>query len=135
MSTEVRVPALPESVSDATILAWHHQPGESVNQDENLVDLETDKVVLEVPAPVDGVLQEIRFKDGETVQADDLLAIIEAGAGRAAAPTRPPVTEPPPSRPGRLPKSRSSPRRCAVWSRNSASTRARSPVRARMAGS
>ena len=89
MSTEVRVPALPESVSDATILTWHKQPGETVSQDENLVDLETDKVVLEVPAPVDGVLKEVRFNGGETVQADDLLAIIEAGAGRAAAPSRP----------------------------------------------
>jgi 2-oxoglutarate dehydrogenase E2 component (dihydrolipoamide succinyltransferase) len=89
MSTEVRVPALPESVSDATILTWHKQPGETVSQDENLVDLETDKVVLEVPAPVDGVIKEVRFNGGETVQADDLLAIIEAGAGRAAAPSRP----------------------------------------------
>jgi len=96
MSTEVRVPALPESVSDATVLTWHKKPGETVTRDENLVDLETDKVVLEVPAPVDGVLKEIRYADGETVQADDLLAVIEAGAGRAAAPAKPPADTPAP---------------------------------------
>ena len=60
MSTEVKVPVLPESVSDATIASWHKQAGEAVKRDENLVDLETDKVVLEVPSPVDGVLKEIR---------------------------------------------------------------------------
>ncbi len=80
MSIELRVPQLPESVSDATILSWHKQPGEAVAQDESLVDLETDKVVLEVPAPKAGVLKEIRFSDGDTVQAEDVLGIIEAGA-------------------------------------------------------
>ena len=80
MSIELRVPQLPESVSDATILSWHKQPGEAVAQDESLVDLETDKVVLEVPAPQAGVLTEIRFNDGDTVQAEDILGIIEAGA-------------------------------------------------------
>ncbi|MGH8110427.1 MAG: biotin/lipoyl-containing protein, partial [Rhodanobacteraceae bacterium] len=55
MSIEVKVPVLPESVSDATIAAWHKQPGDAIHRDENLVDLETDKVVLEVPAPADGV--------------------------------------------------------------------------------
>jgi 2-oxoglutarate dehydrogenase E2 component (dihydrolipoamide succinyltransferase) len=99
MSLELRVPALPESVSDATILTWHKKPGETVTQDENLVDLETDKVVLEVPAPADGVIQEIRFGEGETVQADDLLAIIEEGAGRAAAPARPQQETPPAQQP------------------------------------
>jgi 2-oxoglutarate dehydrogenase E2 component (dihydrolipoamide succinyltransferase) len=54
MSIDIRVPALPESVADATVLSWHKQPGEAVSRDENLVDLETDKVVLEVPAPSDG---------------------------------------------------------------------------------
>ncbi|MCG7897966.1 MAG: 2-oxoglutarate dehydrogenase complex dihydrolipoyllysine-residue succinyltransferase [Candidatus Thiodiazotropha lotti] len=83
MSIELRVPQLPESVSDATILSWHKQPGESVTQDETLVDLETDKVVLEVPAPQDGVLKEIRFKVGETVQAEDVLALMEAGKAAA----------------------------------------------------
>ncbi len=80
MSIELRVPQLPESVSDATILSWHKQPGDVVQQDESLVDLETDKVVLEVPAPQAGVLKEIRFNDGDTVQAEDILAILEAGA-------------------------------------------------------
>jgi len=94
MTIEVRVPALPESVSDATVLTWHKKPGESVTRDENLVDLETDKVVLEVPAPDDGILAEARYGEGETVQADDLLGIIEVGAGRAAAPAKPPAAEP-----------------------------------------
>jgi 2-oxoglutarate dehydrogenase E2 component (dihydrolipoamide succinyltransferase) len=80
MSIELRVPQLPESVSDATILNWHKQPGDAVQQDESLVDLETDKVVLEVPAPQAGVLKEIRFTDGDTVQAEDILGIIDAGA-------------------------------------------------------
>jgi 2-oxoglutarate dehydrogenase E2 component (dihydrolipoamide succinyltransferase) len=84
MSIEVRVPALPESVADATVLAWHKQPGDAVRRDENLVDLETDKVVLEVPAPGDGVLREIYFKDGDTVQADALLALV----GEATEPAR-----------------------------------------------
>jgi len=79
MSTEVRVPALPESVADATVLTWHKKPGEAVSKDENLVDLETDKVVLEVPAPADGVLSEIKTPEGETVQADTLLALISEG--------------------------------------------------------
>ena len=92
MSIELRVPQLPESVSDATILSWHKQPGESVTQDETLVDLETDKVVLEVPAPQDGVLKEIRFKVGETVQAEDVLALMEAG--KAAASTTTPTSAP-----------------------------------------
>ncbi|MEJ2452607.1 MAG: 2-oxoglutarate dehydrogenase complex dihydrolipoyllysine-residue succinyltransferase [Candidatus Thiodiazotropha sp.] len=86
MSIELRVPQLPESVSDATILNWHKQPGDAVTQDESLVDLETDKVVLEVPAPQAGVLKEIRYNDGDTVQAEDILGIIEAGAAAAAPP-------------------------------------------------
>jgi 2-oxoglutarate dehydrogenase E2 component (dihydrolipoamide succinyltransferase) len=80
MSIELRVPQLPESVSDATILSWHKQPGEHFDQDETLVDLETDKVVLEVPAPESGTLTTIHFKEGETVQADDILGVLEAGA-------------------------------------------------------
>lgn len=80
MAIEIRVPTLPESVTDATILTWHKQPGESVAQDENLLELETDKVVLEVPAPVDGVLKEIRAKEGELVEAEDVLAILQPGA-------------------------------------------------------
>ena len=80
MSIEVKVPVLPESVEDATVAAWHKQPGDTVYRDENLVDLETDKVVLEVPAPVDGVLKEIARPSGETVISDEVLAVIEEGA-------------------------------------------------------
>ena len=86
MSIDIRVPTLPESVADATVLSWHKQPGDAVTRDENLVDLETDKVVLEVPAPADGVLTEIQFDEGDTVEADQVLAIIDENA-RAAAET------------------------------------------------
>ena len=79
MSIEIKVPALPESVSDATLVAWHKKVGDSVTRDENLVDLETDKVVLEVPAPASGILQEIRVSDGTTVNAGDVLAILQEG--------------------------------------------------------
>ncbi|MER3546473.1 MAG: dihydrolipoyllysine-residue succinyltransferase [Rhodanobacteraceae bacterium] len=84
MPIEVKVPVLPESVSDATIASWHKNPGDAVKRDENLVDLETDKVVLEVPAPADGVLKEIRAKQGETVGSQDVIAVIEEGAAKAA---------------------------------------------------
>lgn len=77
MSIEVKVPALPESVADATIAAWHKKEGQTVSRDENLLDLETDKVVLEVPSPVDGVLKEILYKEGDTVESGMLLAKIE----------------------------------------------------------
>jgi 2-oxoglutarate dehydrogenase E2 component (dihydrolipoamide succinyltransferase) len=84
MSVEVKVPVLPESVADATLVNWHKQPGDAVSRDENLVDLETDKVVLEVPAPVDGVLEKVVRQDGDTVVAGDLIAVIEAGAAAKA---------------------------------------------------
>lgn len=83
MSIEIKVPALPESVSDATLVAWHKKAGDTVSREENLVDLETDKVVLEVPAPASGTLQEIRIEDGKTVNAGDVLAILEEGDGKA----------------------------------------------------
>jgi len=83
MSIEIKVPPLPESVSDATLVAWHKNVGESVTRDENLVDLETDKVVLEVPAPADGVIAELKVKDGATVAAGDVLAILEEGPADA----------------------------------------------------
>lgn len=86
MSIEVVVPNLPESVADATIASWHKQAGDTVAKDENLVDLETDKVVLEVPAQADGILKEIIQAEGSTVTAGQLLAIIESGDGAAAAP-------------------------------------------------
>ncbi len=75
----IKTPMLPESVSDATVVTWHKQTGEHVIQDENLVDLETDKVVLEVPAPQSGVLTEILQPEGSVVTADTLLAQIEPG--------------------------------------------------------
>ncbi|HEY2462591.1 MAG TPA: 2-oxoglutarate dehydrogenase complex dihydrolipoyllysine-residue succinyltransferase [Steroidobacteraceae bacterium] len=80
MTIEVRVPQLPESVADATLVSWHKKPGDSVVRDENLVDLETDKVVLEVPAPAAGVIKEIKLTDGTTVTSGQLLAVIEEGA-------------------------------------------------------
>lgn len=79
MSTEVKVPTLPESVSDATVAKWHKKAGDGVKRDENLVDLETDKVVLEVPAPADGVLESIDAEEGDTVNADDVLGKIAEG--------------------------------------------------------
>jgi 2-oxoglutarate dehydrogenase E2 component (dihydrolipoamide succinyltransferase) len=81
MSVEIRVPQLPESVADATLVAWRKQPGEAVSRDENLADLETDKVVLEVPSPVAGVVRELRAANGSTVKSGDLLALIDASAG------------------------------------------------------
>jgi 2-oxoglutarate dehydrogenase E2 component (dihydrolipoamide succinyltransferase) len=89
MSTiEVRVPQLPESVADATLVAWRKQPGESVSRDENLVDLETDKVVLEVPAPATGVLRELKVENGATVTGGQLLATIEEGAAATPSPAK-----------------------------------------------
>ncbi len=88
MTIEVKVPVLPESVSDATIATWHKKPGDAVKRDENLVDLETDKVVLEVPAPADGVLKSIAQDTGATVTSQQLLAVIEEGAAAAAAPAK-----------------------------------------------
>ncbi|MDB6104884.1 MAG: 2-oxoglutarate dehydrogenase [Gammaproteobacteria bacterium] len=86
MTTEIRVPQLPESVADATLVAWHKQPGDPVSRDENLADLETDKVVLEVPAPLNGVIKEIRIQSGTTVTSGQVLAVIEEGAATSAAP-------------------------------------------------
>ena len=80
MSTEIRVPQLPESVADATLVAWHKRPGDRIARDENLADLETDKVVLEVPAPANGVVREIKVPSGAVVKSGELLALIEEGA-------------------------------------------------------
>ena len=98
MSMEIRVPALPESVSDGLIVAWHKQPGDAITRDEALVDIETDKVVLEVPAPNDGVLESILINSGDTVVADQVIGIINDGAmatamqaGEAAAAAEKPV--------------------------------------------
>jgi 2-oxoglutarate dehydrogenase E2 component (dihydrolipoamide succinyltransferase) len=97
MTHEIKVPSLPESVADATVLTWHKKAGDSIRRDENLVDLETDKVVLEVPSPVDGILKEIKMPVGTKVTADQLLGIVEAGA--VAAKQESPKQESPKSEP------------------------------------
>jgi len=86
MTTEIRVPQLPESIADATLVTWHKQPGDAIRRDENLADLETDKVVLEVPAPANGVVRELRVPSGTVVTSGQVLALIEEGAAAAAAP-------------------------------------------------
>ena len=78
MSIEVLVPTLPESVSDATLITWHKQAGDFVNKNENLVDLETDKVVLEVTAPESGILSQILKENGAIVTGGELLALLES---------------------------------------------------------
>src|SRR3982751_1714660 len=93
MSIEVKVPNLPESVADATIAKWHKKVGDPVARDEILVALETDKVVLEVPAPVDGVLKDIAFKEGDTVTSSQILAHIEEGKADSKAPSKEPEKE------------------------------------------
>jgi 2-oxoglutarate dehydrogenase E2 component (dihydrolipoamide succinyltransferase) len=85
MSTEIRVPQLPESVADATLVVWHKQPGDPIRRDENLADLETDKVVLEVPAPANGVVRELKVASGAVVTSGQLLAVIEEGEAPAKA--------------------------------------------------
>ncbi len=90
MHVEVKVPALPESVADATVVTWHKNAGDSISRDEPLVDLETDKVVLEVPAPQDGILAEIVQQTGSTVVADDVLARLSTTA--TASSTKAPST-------------------------------------------
>lgn len=111
MSIEIKVPVLPESVADATVAKWYKKVGDVVARDEQLVDLETDKVMLEVPAPAPGVITKILVKEGQTVKAGTQLAILtegEAGTVKAAAkadktektskaegaePTQPPAAE------------------------------------------
>ena len=88
MTTEVKVPALPESVSDGVLVCWHKQPGEAISRDEALVDIETDKVVLEVPAPQDGVLEKILVTDGSTVVAGQVIAVIDTSGAVQQAATR-----------------------------------------------
>jgi 2-oxoglutarate dehydrogenase E2 component (dihydrolipoamide succinyltransferase) len=79
-AVEIKVPVLPESVADATIATWHVKPGEAISRDQNLVDIETDKVVLEVVAPADGMLSEILSEEGATVNGEQVIAIFTAGA-------------------------------------------------------
>src|SRR5215207_4649455 len=92
---EIRVPTLGESVTEATIGRWFKQPGEAVTVDEPLVELETDKVTIEVPAPAAGVLEEVAAKDGETVAPGALLGRIQEGGAAAAKPA--PAKTPAPS--------------------------------------
>jgi 2-oxoglutarate dehydrogenase E2 component (dihydrolipoamide succinyltransferase) len=83
MQVEVKVPQLSESVSEATLVAWRKKPGEAVKRDENLIDIETDKVVLELPAPADGVLVKVMKNDGESVQSGDVIAVLDTEAAGA----------------------------------------------------
>ncbi len=89
MAIEIKVPVLPESVSDAVIATWHKKAGDAVKRDENIVDLETDKVVLEVPSTVDGVIKELKFAEGATVLSQQVIAIIEEGVAAAAGSAEP----------------------------------------------
>lgn len=86
MSTEIKAPTFPESVADGTVATWHKQPGEACSADELIVDIETDKVVLEVVAPADGVLKEIVKGEGDTVLSEEVIATFEAGAAAEAPP-------------------------------------------------
>ncbi|MEE4295400.1 MAG: 2-oxoglutarate dehydrogenase complex dihydrolipoyllysine-residue succinyltransferase [Wenzhouxiangella sp.] len=93
MSIEIKVPNLPESVSDATVAKWHKKPGEAIARDENLVDLETDKVVLEVPAPADGVLESISAEEGTTVNEAQILGLLTEGPAPASTEETTPAAE------------------------------------------
>ena len=99
MIVEVKVPQLSESVSEATLLDWHKQEGEKVSRDENLIDIETDKVVLELPAPADGVLVKILKKARDSVGSGDVIAQIDTEAKAAAAAAAPATEQQPPAKP------------------------------------
>ena len=86
MTVEVKVPTLPESVADGTLINWKKKPGDQVKRGENLVDLETDKVVLDIPAPADGVLGAILRQEGAIVATGEVIATLEEGAVATAAP-------------------------------------------------
>ena len=94
MLIEIKVPQLSESVAEATLLAWHKKVGEAVKRDENLIDIETDKVVLELPAPADGVLSKIIKGDGGTVKAGEVIATIDTEGKASAASTAAPAAAP-----------------------------------------
>jgi 2-oxoglutarate dehydrogenase E2 component (dihydrolipoamide succinyltransferase) len=94
MAIEIKAPVFPESVADGTVATWHKKVGEPVTRDEVLADIETDKVVLEVVAPADGVLTSIAKAEGDTVLSQEVLAIFDTSAGSAAASTPPSVTAP-----------------------------------------
>src|SRR3989441_12537354 len=110
MLIEIKVPQLSESVAEATLLAWHKKVGEAVKRDENLIDIETDKVVLELPAPADGVLANIIKGDGSTVKADEVMATLDTeGKASAAAPAGAQVKEAPAPIPAAKPSARAAP--------------------------
>src|SRR5688572_9862853 len=88
MQVEVKVPQLSESVSEATLVAWRKKAGEAVKRDENLIDVETDKVVLELPSPVDGVLARIVKNDGDSVTSGEVIAVIDTEGKATAAQTQ-----------------------------------------------
>ncbi|PXF33192.1 dihydrolipoamide succinyltransferase [Pokkaliibacter plantistimulans] len=91
MTIEIKAPTFPESVADGTVATWHKQPGQAVARDELIVDIETDKVVLEVVAPADGVIKEIIKGEGDTVLSAEVIAIFEEGAAASAAPAATPA--------------------------------------------
>jgi 2-oxoglutarate dehydrogenase E2 component (dihydrolipoamide succinyltransferase) len=99
MAIEIKAPAFPESVADGEVAAWHKQEGESVSRDELIVEIETDKVVMEVVAPEDGVISKIHAQEGETIESEQLLATLEQGAAAQAvpAPAEEPAAEPAPA--------------------------------------
>jgi 2-oxoglutarate dehydrogenase E2 component (dihydrolipoamide succinyltransferase) len=97
MAIEIKAPTFPESVADGTVATWHKQPGDAVKRDELIVDIETDKVVMEVLAEADGVLTEIVKNEGDTVLSGELLGKLEAGAAAAAAPAQAAAPAPAPA--------------------------------------
>jgi 2-oxoglutarate dehydrogenase E2 component (dihydrolipoamide succinyltransferase) len=99
MLIDVKVPQLSESVSEATLLSWHKKQGEAVRRDENLIDIETDKVVLELPAPADGVLVSVLKGDKGTVVAGEVIARIDTDAKASAAPSAAKAEAPAPAKP------------------------------------
>jgi 2-oxoglutarate dehydrogenase E2 component (dihydrolipoamide succinyltransferase) len=96
MAIEIKAPAFPESVADGEVAVWHKQEGEPVSRDELIVEIETDKVVMEVVAPEDGVITAIHAREGDTIESEQLLATLEQGAGSAskAAPAAEAAPEP-----------------------------------------
>ena len=117
MRIEVKVPQLPESVAEATLVSWHKKPGDAVKRDENLIDVETDKVVLELPSPGDGVLVELVKPDGSTVTSNEVIAVIDSeGKAGASAPAaaKPAVAAAPaaPVRRWQRPRTSARSRRC-----------------------
>lgn len=95
MSIEIKAPVFPESVAEGTVATWHKQPGEACSRDELIVDIETDKVVLEVVAPADGVIEEVIKGEGDTVESGEVIAKFKAGAAAAPAAAKPEANDAP----------------------------------------